>query len=329
MLACLATLAVTYTQNNPMSFGFFDESVKEHRTQKQSLSFVGDVLLARNVEYIQNVHGADYVFQQMPTISSTTYLIGNFEAAVPKVHKKTPDMTMSFSVPTTSLPSLRDAGFSYMGLANNHSYDKGIENFFHTREQLQDVGLQVFGDQQLSSTTVTHIALQDKTVSLLGLYAVHTAPDKQKLYELVQKEMLKHDIVIAYIHWGEEYQTHHSPFQEDLAHALIDYGVDVIVGHHPHVVQDIEQYKGATIFYSLGNFVFDQYFSKEVQEGLWVTLQPQEDGIYFQLHPVTSLGSLSQPRLMSNHDAELFLEALDARSSLHEKKSLSNGFFTQ
>jgi poly-gamma-glutamate synthesis protein (capsule biosynthesis protein) len=67
---------------------------------------------------------------------------------------------------------------------------------------------------------------------------------------------------------GEEYELTHNAFQEDIAHKAIDFGADLIVGHHPHVVQDIEEYKGRLVAYSLGNFVFDQNFDEKTKEGI-------------------------------------------------------------
>jgi len=81
------------------------------------------------------------------------------------------------------------------------------------------------------------------------------------------------DLIIVYPHWGTEYLTSHpDKRQTDLAHQFIDSGADIIIGSHPHVIQPIEIYKEKPIFYSLGNFVFDQYFSKETMQGLMLKL---------------------------------------------------------
>jgi poly-gamma-glutamate synthesis protein (capsule biosynthesis protein) len=113
---------------------------------------------------------------------------------------------------------------------------------------------------------------------------------------------------IAYIHWGKEYDSVHSKEQEVLAHFLIDNGVDAVIGHHPHVVQDIEVYKGKPIFYSLGNFIFDQYFSDEVQEGLAVRVDTSKDILRYTLIPFESKSIKSQPKLLSLLDKDTYLE---------------------
>ena len=80
-------------------------------------------------------------------------------------------------------------------------------------------------------------------------------------------------------HWGEEYKKIHNAYQEKLAHAVIDAGADLIIGHHPHVSEDVEQYKGKYIVYSLGNFVFDQNFSEDTRNGLVVKVTLEDDKV--------------------------------------------------
>ena len=118
--------------------------------------------------------------------------------------------------------------------------------------------------------------------------------------------------LIVSFHWGQEYQLKESTFQQELAHKVIDSGADLIVGHHPHVVQGIDEYKGKLIFYSLGNFVFDQYFSKETQESLAVGLDVYPQKLIFRLFPIKS--HLAQPHLTDSKQAKQFLEELAQRS---------------
>jgi poly-gamma-glutamate synthesis protein (capsule biosynthesis protein) len=93
------------------------------------------------------------------------------------------------------------------------------------------------------------------------------------------------------MHWGTEYQHVNGRLQAEMAHKLIDAGADVIIGHHPHVIQGIEVYQGKPIFYSLGNFVFDQYFSEDTQRGLAIGLVLDKDGIEASIFPLRSSAS--------------------------------------
>jgi len=114
------------------------------------------------------------------------------------------------------------------------------------------------------------------------------------------------------VHWGEEYKLINSLAQQGLAHKIIESGADLIIGHHPHVVQNIEKYQGKLIFYSLGNFIFDQYFSPDTQQGLAVGLEIYPDRLVCRLFPLQI--NLSQPVLMERNKANEFLIQLAKRS---------------
>lgn len=129
--------------------------------------------------------------------------------------------------------------------------------------------------------------------------------------------------LVVIFHWGEEYQLKSSIVQKNLAHQLIEAGANLIIGSHPHVVQEIEEYKGKLIFYSLGNFIFDLYFSKETQEGLAVGLEIYPEKVIYRLFPIQS--HLSQPFLMEKEKANEFLGKLAKKSSPQLFDQIKNG----
>ena len=112
------------------------------------------------------------------------------------------------------------------------------------------------------------------------------------------------DFIIANVHWGVEYTHYFNDHQQDIAHQLIDSGVDMIIGHHPHVVQGMEVYNSKPIFYSLGNFIFDQYFSKETQEGLGVGITINDSGADLYLFPYQSVNKYLE--LLSGKEKDIF-----------------------
>ena len=120
------------------------------------------------------------------------------------------------------------------------------------------------------------------------------------------------NFLIVSMHWGEEYKLTNSPTQQKLAHKIIEAGADLIIGHHPHVVQNIEKYQGKLIFYFLGNFIFDQYFSSDTQQGLTVGIEIYPDRLICRLFPPQI--NLSQPVLMEKNKASEFLVQLAKRS---------------
>ncbi|GAI55886.1 unnamed protein product [marine sediment metagenome] len=137
------------------------------------------------------------------------------------------------------------------------------------------------------------------------------------------KSLNPDNFLIVSLHWGEEYKLINSPAQQKLAHQLIEAGTDLIIGHHPHVVQNIEKYLGKLIFYSLGNFIFDQYFSPETQQGLAVGLEIYPDRLVCRLFPLQI--NLSQAVSMEQNKASEFLMQLAKRSDDKSVDEIKDG----
>ncbi|MFH2018657.1 MAG: CapA family protein, partial [bacterium] len=135
---------------------------------------------------------------------------------------------------------------------------------------------------------------------------------------IVEKIKPKSDFIIANVHWGQEYQKTSNSLQRKLARELIDLGVDAIIGHHPHVVQEMEIYKNRPIFYSLGNFVFDQYFSEATQQELGVGLVFRDKSISAYVFPLQSVKS--QISQMNYANAIKFTSDWTAKSRLGDNK---------
>lgn len=295
-------------------------------SETQEIRFVGDVMLARHVETLLKKEGSDYPYRLLESGTDTVW-VGNFEATVPDTHTHTKDFTFAFSVDKTHLPSLHTFGFRYLSLANNHSYDFGPEVYDETVKNLEDFTR--FGHPYtVSENSVAYIPLEDTQVGLLALNAINSNPDHDTLTEVLAQMQRESDHQVVYIHWGEEYETTHNAKQAALAEFLIDEGVDAVIGHHPHVVQDIVIYKDKPIFYSLGNFIFDQYFDDAVQQGLIVKLSLHKDDLQFKLVPVTSIGNVAMPREMSETEKNAFFIDLAARSDTTFTQALETGHIT-
>ncbi len=303
------------------SYGSVIEQINRPDNKQPSVTdflFTGDIMLARGVEQLMGDYGPVYPFSEIQSLTKATdFTIGNFEAAVPVKHITTPLMTLRFSVHESFLERLQLAGFDYLSLANNHSYDYGPEGLLNSRHQLKVRNMITFGEPgRLTKESVTYVPLEGgRHLALLGLSALsrtYTAAELTALFTTINE---RSDIQIVYIHWGEEYKLLHSRRQKRLAQRLIEAGADAIIGHHPHVVQDIQTYRGIPIFYSLGNFVFDQYFSQPVQEGLLLKLTLTDSGARYELIPISSLGSRSIPRRMAPYEQANFLADLARRSA--------------
>lgn len=290
-----------------------------------SMVMVGDVLLARNIEFLMNKNGGQYPFAglDLQQFNTSSAIVGNFEAAVPVTHVPTDTGLIDFSVSEDALQYLSAAGYTHLSLGNNHSYDFGEQGFVNTVEKLE-IDFNVFGEPDtLSEFSVEFVQVNEKTISIIGINAL-TPLNELELKKVVNFAAFSSDIAIAFVHWGEEYALRQNQSQRKLAGALVKLGVDIIVGHHPHVVQGVELIEGVPVFYSLGNYIFDQYFSKDVQEGL-VLLFDFSDDTMISLLPVTSKYSLSQPRLMNLKSHSKFLESVAAKSDLLLRDSIIRG----
>lgn len=294
--------------------------------------FVGDIMLARHVEYLMSLHGYDYPFKgySLKANYPAATIVGNFEGAVPSIHQKTPNFGFSFSIAPQYLAGLTEAGFTHLGLANNHAFDFGKAGYSNATTTLTANGLVTFGDPTaIIQNTVTYVTGEDgRVVALVGLYTVVSNYDDEALKELFAAVNTHSDLQIVFIHWGIEYERIASPTQKALAEKLAGLGVDVIIGHHPHVVQPIEQIGSTTVFYSLGNYIFDQYFSTFVEEGLVLSLDITASELSIKLLPVTSEVSHAQPRLMSTTQQENFLQDLADRSDPRLHQEIRSGVLT-
>jgi poly-gamma-glutamate synthesis protein (capsule biosynthesis protein) len=165
----------------------------------------------------------------------------------------------------------------------------------------------------------------NRKIGLLGASMVYGALDENRLLDEVKKLADSTDLVVAQMHWGIEYQHEPAKNQIALAHKLIEAGAGIVIGHHPHVVGGIEIYKNKPIFYSLGNFVFDQYFSLDTQEELGVKITAAGENFQIDLLPIKSEAGFL--RLMNDQEKNKFLAKLAGWSSGDEefKKEIRAG----
>lgn len=278
--------------------------------------FVGDIMLARDVERKLLKQPPGYALSAIKERLLADMVVANFEAAIPEIHVPTQSMEMKFSVLPELAESLKVSGITHLSLANNHALDYGTLGYTNTVRFLQKNGLSVAGHPSLlSDSSVLVRNLENRKVVLVNLNATYGYPDIDSVTDVIPADVTEGDLLVAYIHWGEEYEMVHNKQQESFARSLIDLGFDLVVGHHPHVVQDIESYQDGLIFYSLGNFVFDQYWQPEVQQGLMLRLVETKKNWEIELVPVESETVRIQPREMVGEVKKKFLANLAGRSS--------------
>jgi poly-gamma-glutamate capsule biosynthesis protein CapA/YwtB (metallophosphatase superfamily) len=186
-----------------------------------------------------------------------------------------------FRAPPETIAGLQLAGVAIASTANNHSRDCGPRGVEFTVEWLRSHGISPLGTSESEATTHSGVVLARKEVrfGFLGYTFDQqngnwhdidpriAMSDIQRMCRDVAALRKRADVVIVSMHSGIEYRMRPTEAQVTFAHAAIDAGAALVVGHHPHVVQAAETYRGGLIFYSLGNFVFDQYQRAETQRG--------------------------------------------------------------
>ena len=281
------------------------------------LLFVGDVMLDRNVKTLIDGKGLAYIFGDLvkQRFFDGYDLVGaNLEGAVTNSGEHyQPVKEFDFAFRPETVADLQGYGFTFFNLANNHLDDQGTQGMAETRKNLRDLGFDFAGCQNgiVADCSATTVAIGGKKVGLVGLSLVGAKLDVKKAEAAVSALKGSVDWVIVSIHWGEEYDQYVNTAQQNLAHALIDRGADAVVGHHPHVVQGVEVYKNKPIFYSLGNFIFDQYFSVETQQGLAVSLEFSDDGVAYALQPFKAVAG--RITLLAGQEKQDFLDELMKR----------------
>jgi poly-gamma-glutamate synthesis protein (capsule biosynthesis protein) len=288
----------------------------------------GDVMLGRAVEKISLIRGFEYPFLYTKDIfSGADVVFSNLEGPVPSEHKKTPDYSFRFSFLPESIRAMKSAGVNVVTLANNHMVDFGEDGYGNTTKELQKQGVDFVGHPvRIGEGLTVGKTIQGREVRFVGLNDTYAPVSIEQVSEMVRNLKKDGAFVIVAVHWGEEYKNVSNKRQQTLGRALIDAGADAVVGHHPHVVQEIEIYKEKPIFYSLGNFVFDQYFSEETQAGLAVKIAIGDKKTAYELIPVDL--HKSQPKRMSSDAEEKWLEELSLRSAKELRSDIIQGGFS-
>lgn len=226
-----------------------------------TLSVVGDCTLGTDETfdydtslnaYYEN-YGADYFLQNVKDIFSTDDLtIANFEGTLTDSDERE-DKTFAFKAPASYASILTGGSVEAVNTANNHSHDYGDQRFDDTLAALDDAGIVHFGYDETAVMDVKGIK-----VGLVGIYELYDHLEReQQLKDNIAK--VKADgaqLIVVIFHWGNETETVPDSNQTTLGRIAIDEGADLVCGHHPHVLQGIETYKGRNIVYSLGNFCF-------------------------------------------------------------------------
>jgi len=292
------------------------EKIKEERPIR--LGFVGDIMLDRHVLKSINENGGgdfDFIFEKIaPTVSAYDLAFANLEGPI-SLSGKNQGSKFSFRMRPDAATAIKEAGFDIVSVANNHIGDWGQRAMRDTYDYLTKSGIEyVGGDYEeekayqprifnIRGTNIAYLAFsqfghgyteargENPGIAIIDF-------EKVKSAILVAKEYA--DIIIVSYHFGDEYLPEPNNYQKKVAEFTIDSGAHVVIGHHPHVIQPLRLYRGGYIFYSLGNFIFDQKFSEATMQGGLAEVEIENKKINKVELKKVRLNSFFQPELLED-----------------------------
>lgn len=241
-----------------------------------TLLFGGDMMFDRYIRTVVDLKGFDYIVEDIDeTLGGVDFVVANLEGPITDKESVSQSSEFEsrenyvFTFPKSVAGNLSRHNIGVVNIGNNHILNFGQDGLWQTKKVLQKEGVRYFGDYSEEKYAGY---IKEYNGIKVGLVAYNQFVSKGVEKTLAEINRIKKDsdVVVVYAHWGEEYKVHSNESQRKNAHSFIDSGADLIVGSHPHVVQETEIYKNKKIYYSLGNFIFDQYFEETTKEGLLV-----------------------------------------------------------
>ncbi|AKM83345.1 hypothetical protein A2422_00635 [Candidatus Woesebacteria bacterium RIFOXYC1_FULL_31_51] len=272
---------------------FPNQPLNELKNNQTTIIFVGDIMLGRSVmgkaievgdnyypfrKTSEVLNNADITFANLenPIVKNCPGTIGGFK----------------FCTNYEIANGLTFAGIDIVSLANNHSGNYGLEGLTETKKFLSDNNISYVGDSNLAIKEVNGTKF-----GFLGFdYTLKNNLDND--LKLIKDSKGKVDVLIIGVHWGDEYKDEANSLQRTIAKKMIEAGVDVIIGGHPHWIEDYEEINGKSVYYSLGNFIFDQMWSEETKKGLVVKLTFDRTNLVKKEEFNTYIKSIGQPEIV-------------------------------
>lgn len=293
-------------------------NIKLQPAPSVSMIAVGDIMLSREVERKMKQHGLGYPWEKVSDyLGGADFVFGNLEGPIINGPEVAVDV-LKFRALEGVEKILAQNNFKILSLANNHIYNQGQAGIDKTLSLLNSVGIKYAGagKDQADSQKPAIIELGGLKIAFLAytypqdnLLLSVASLDKEKMKSAVENTKKVADLVIISMHTGKEYSHEPTERQVEFAHLAIDSGADLVLGHHPHVVQPVEIYKYKYIFYSLGNFIFDQRGS-ERQETIVIKFLLEKGKISIAETKAGRIKDFSQPNFVTGDEEKLILDRL-------------------
>jgi len=311
------------------------ESYREARlalpeaSDEVSLFIVGDLMPGRGVERAKARQERGWLLADVAAAARASDIaVANLEAPI-VAGAQIPDDSMRLRADPGVEEEIAEAGFDLLSLANNHALDAGLAGLRSTRAKIEAQGMLHVGSGENEAEARAPRVIERNGLRIAFLAYVDPAftraadrarPDRPGVAFMDASTLASDiasasasDIVIVIMHAGLEYAEEPNDAQRQFARAAVDAGADLVIGHHPHVVQEAELYNGKPILYSLGNFVFDQGWSEDASRGLAADIRLGKEGVRRIIWRPLAIAASGRPA---------FVDAADAGSVLARVGSL-------
>jgi poly-gamma-glutamate synthesis protein (capsule biosynthesis protein) len=239
--------------------------------------FLGDMMFDRYIRQVSDSRGSNFVFQGVSEmLKNNDLVVGNLEGPITDNLSASVNSQIGssdnyiFTFQPQFAQVLRSENIGLVNIGNNHISNFGDAGIESTRKYLSNSGVGYFGDPQDEGKRMAIENINGFKIAFVNYDQFVADSENKTLSDIKNAKSQNVDFIFLYTHWGTEFVLQPSDKIINLAHEFIDAGADLIIGSHPHVIQTKEEYKGKTIYYSLGNFIFDQYFDPQTQKGLVV-----------------------------------------------------------
>jgi poly-gamma-glutamate synthesis protein (capsule biosynthesis protein) len=254
--------------------------------ERATILFAGDMMFDRTIRIAMREEGDDHVFSCLPaSLWNQDLIVANLEGPI-TTNRSTSEGSapgsaenFSFTFSTSTATLLARHNIRLVNLGNNHILNFGNDGAAETLVWLKAAGVDYFGDP-LAPSEDSRVARREVggiPFSFVS-WSDWTGGKEEDVLRQISAERAMGRMVVVYTHWGDEYVPPNARVRA-LAKRFVDAGAEIVIGSHPHVVLEKETYQGKEIYYSLGNFVFDQYFTEEVRTGLLVRVIFDSEGV--------------------------------------------------
>jgi|GEM_PF-908928 len=250
-----------------------------------TILFGGDMMFDRSIRTTIQTQGGGYIFSCLdPLFSREDLVVANLEGpitastSISQFSQPGDGNNYTFTFPPSTAALLRAHNVRLVNIGNNHIMNFSRDGLLSTEKYLDEAGVGHFGDpDKTDQDKVARIEIKGIPFSFVN-WSDWTSDNTDITAAQVKKEKAAGRVIVVYTHWGVEYEPA-TIREKTLAHDFIDEGADIVIGSHPHIVQEHEIYKGKNIYYSLGNLIFDQYFDPSVEHGLMLQVDFDKTGV--------------------------------------------------